>query len=162
LDDAGTSGGCSDERVAVNTWIPPVGFDVENGALDPDAVRTCGDNAKETSGRRTSIPPCMSIVEVVSDGPYVANVSIFDQLGNFVQGSRQQFGSCGELDNLDRSVSGKKRSYLVWNTRDRSGARVGNGVYVWRIAFQSEKKGVKGVQTVLVRTGFLRTGACGD
>jgi hypothetical protein len=160
LDDAGTSGGCTDERVQVNTWIPPVGFDVEHGTLDPNAVRSCGADDREASGSRTSIPPCMSIVEVVSDGPYVADVRIFDHLGAFVQGSRQEFGACGELDNMDRSVSGKKRSYLVWNTRDRNGARVGNGVYVWRIAFRSEKNGVKGIQTVLVRTGFLRNGTC--
>jgi hypothetical protein len=161
LDNAQAAGnGCRDEGVHANTWIPPVGFDPVQGTIDPDRVRSCPSGGEATG--RSSIPACMSIVEVVSDGPYVADVRIFDQLGNFVHGSRQQFGACGELDNLERSVDGKKRSYLVWNTRDRAGARAGNGVYVWRIAFQAEKNGIQGVHTVMIRTGFLRTGACSD
>jgi hypothetical protein len=161
LDDAGASGGCSDERVQVNTWIPPAGFDPASGTIDPGQARTCRETGG-VSGSRAAIPPCLSIVEVVSDGPYVADVRIFDQMGHFVQGSRQQFGACGELDDLERSVAGKKRSYLVWNNRDRAGARVGNGAYVWRIRFLTGKEGGQEMQTVLLRTGFLRTGACGD
>jgi hypothetical protein len=161
LDDARASGsGCSDEGVTDNTWIPPFGFDLERGAIDAREVRKCLESGGDDTRRRESIPPCLSIVEVISDGPYVAEVGIFDHLGNFVHGSRQQFGACGELDNLERSVAGKKRSYLVWNTRDRDGARAGNGVYVWRISFHAEKDGIRGIQTVLVRTGFLRNGVC--
>lgn len=160
LDNAGSSGGCTDERVEINTWIPPVGFDIVHGEIDPDAVRNCLNEGGEGTGRRTAIPPCLSIVEVVSDGPYTADISIFDNLGTFIHGSRQGFGACGELDNLERSVGGKQRSYLVWNSRDRKGALAGNGVYVWRMAFHSEKHGLRGTQTVLLRTGILRNGAC--
>jgi hypothetical protein len=59
-------------------------------------------------------------------------------------------------------VAGKKRSYLVWNSRDRNGARAGNGVYVWRISFDAERNGKRGIQTVLIRTGFLRSGTCAE
>ena len=162
LDNAGTSGGCTDERVEINTWIPPVGFDIEHGKIDPGAVRNCLNEGGEGTGRRTAIPPCLSIVEVVSDGPYTADISIFDNLGNFIHGSRQGFGACGELDNLERSVAGKQRSYLVWNSRDRKGSLAGNGVYVWRMAFHSEKHGMRGAQTVLLRTGIMRNGACAE
>ena len=165
LDNAqGASGGCLDEKVDVNTWIPPVGFDPRKGLIDGMEVQSCsqGTQPSEAEGKRTAIPPCMAIVEVISDGGYLADVGIFDHLGNFVSGSRQQFGACGELDNMDRSVAGKKRSYLVWNVRDSHGTRVGNGVYVWRIRFSAEKMGQKSAQTVLVRTGFLRNSSCGE
>jgi hypothetical protein len=163
LENAETSrAGCSDEGVQANTWIPPVGFDLQSGTIDPGKARDCQENGGDVSGVRKAIPPCMSIVEVVTDGPYVAHVNIFDQMGNFIQGSQQRFGACGELDNLQRSVAGKKRSYLVWNTRGRNGDRAGNGAYVWRISFQTGEKGERGTQTVLIRTGLLRNPACAD
>ncbi len=163
LDNTSTSQGCIDEGVSDNTWIPPVGFDPVKGIVDPNASNTCtsgSDNGTDTP--RSSIPACTSILEVISDGAYVADVRIFDQLGNFVSGSRQRFGACGELDNLNRSVAGKKRSFLVWNTRDNQGARVGTGAYVWRVNFISDRNDGKQSETVFIRTGFLRGAACND
>jgi hypothetical protein len=163
LETATASKGCFDERhLDDNTWIVPYGFNPEKGIVDVSEVNSCSESKAETQTRASRIPSCMSIVEVVSDGAYVADIAIFDNLGNFVNASRQQFGHCGELSNLNRSVAGKKRSYLVWNSRDSHGERVGNGVYVWSIRFTADKSDGTGPEKVLVRTGFLRTSACAD
>lgn len=126
--------------------------------MDGGATGSCPGNAPEPG----PIPPCLSILEVISDGGYVADFKIFDHLGNSVFASRQNFGACGELDNPENSLDGQRRSYLVWNARDRQGARVGTGAYVWRIRFSSNAAGKAQSQTVLVRTGLLRKSECED
>jgi hypothetical protein len=160
LDNATPTKGCLDGSPVDNSWIPPYGFDPATGVVDGSIAQGCAAGNVEHETQRTAIPRCMSIVEVVSDGAYQAEVGIFDQLGNLVQSSRQQFGSCGELENPSRSVAGKKRSFLVWNARGGNGQRVGTGAYVWRINFLSFKDGRNSSQTIYVRTGFIRTSAC--
>jgi hypothetical protein len=163
LESAKTSPGCLDEGIVDNTWIPPYGFDERKGAIDEGMVASCTNRSEdEGQAKRSRIPGCLSILEVVSDGAYRADIAIFDHLGNYVNGSRQQFGACGELDNINRTAAGKKRSYLVWNVRDTQGARVGNGVYIWRVNFLSESEGRKSLQKVFVKTGFLRGASCGE
>ena len=160
LDNATPSKGCLDEGAGDNSWIPPYGFDPATGLVDGSAAQSCSQGNVENETQRTSIPSCMSILEVVSDGAYQADIGIFDQLGNMVQSSHQQFGSCGELENLNRRVAGKNRSFLVWNARDGKGDRVGTGAYIWRINFRSVKNGRNSSQAVFVRTGFIRTSTC--
>lgn len=160
LDETPASRGCADEKTEANTWIPPFGFDPGSGTVNFSEAQSCGGNRSEGEVGPSKMPECLSVLEVVSNGGYVADIKIFDQFGTFVNSSRQIFGHCGELENLNRSEKGKSRSYLVWNSRDKSGARVGTGAYLWRIEFKSDSSKPGQTRTVVLRTGFIRTEQC--
>jgi Bacterial Ig domain/Chitobiase/beta-hexosaminidase C-terminal domain/Fn3 associated len=160
LEDTPGSRGCSDEGAEVNTWIPPFGFDPVTGTVDSREIESCGSGRGEGDAGPTKIPSCFSVVEVVSNGGYVADIQIFDNFGHFVNSSRQSFGRCGELENRNRTEKGKSRSYLVWNSRDKNGNRVGTGAYLWRIEFKADASKPGQTRSVFLRTGFLRTEQC--
>jgi fibro-slime domain-containing protein len=157
-----TKGGFSQEtangsgRYAVY-WIPPYGFDKNNpsGFNYNDQTRTndIPSTVPEIKDQEP-IPENISAIQVISNEPYVARISIYDNLGNFLRSSVQSFGYKGELQNGLRSVPGGLRSFLVWDTKDKNGQQAGNGVYVWKVLFQF-RGGKQDVQ--YTRTGILRT-----
>jgi hypothetical protein len=142
-------------------WIPPVGFDeqtVEKGGAGHGFIpKNPKDSATgETDpGRIVPMPPFLSAVQVVSTAPYVADVSIFDHLGNFLVSFRQSFGYRGEMGNDQRlaHTGNGLVSYLWWDTRDKNGQYAGQGVYVWKTIFHFQN----GKQEVMfTRTGLMR------
>jgi fibro-slime domain-containing protein len=138
-------------------WIPPFGFDSKNpSSFDYDDKTRPNDvpgTTPEFKGQE-AIPENISAIQVISNEPYVARISIYDNLGNFLRSSVQSFGYKGELQNGLRNVPGGLRSFLVWDTKDKSGQPAGNGVYVWKVLFQF-RGGKQDVQ--YTRTGILRT-----
>lgn len=156
----GTKGGFSQETSAgsgqyVVYWIPPVGFDSKNpSGFRPYSVDINADvsNTPESKSPE-AIPEDISAVQVVSKEPYIAHITIYDNLGNFLRSSVQAFGYMGELQNDDRIVPKGRVSFLVWDRKDKSGQIAGNGVYVWKVVFQF-KGGKQEVQ--YTRTGILR------
>jgi hypothetical protein len=136
-------------------WFPPNGFD----ANDPAAFRPYTVNINDPISNTAEslepvrIPESISAVQVVSMEPYIAHITIFDNLGNFLRNSVQAFGFKGELQNTSRNVQKGRVSYLVWDRKDKNGQYAGNGVYVWRVVFQF-KGGKQVVQ--YTRTGILR------
>jgi hypothetical protein len=135
-------------------WIPPVNM-TEDGSINSKAQDGCGTQAEQASPVAFPLN-CLSVVLVLSEGAYTAEVGIYDNLGKFVHSSRQKFGYCGELKNRHRlQSSGLYASYLIWNQRDVNGNLVGSGVYVWRIKLTYESgKSVK----LYERQGIARNG----
>ena len=136
-------------------WIPPVGFDPANpSGFRPYEVNVNTEvSSIPESQEPVSIPEEISAVQVVSKEPYIAHISIYDNLGNFIRGSVQAFGFKGELLNNDRIVRKGRVSFLVWDQKDTRGQFAGNGVYVWKVQFQF-KGGKQEVQ--YTRTGIMR------
>ena len=62
-------------------------------------------------------------------------------------------GGHGELQNTARLVPKGLVSFLVWDMKDKNGQLAGQGVYVWKVAF--EFKGGKS-EVQYTRTGVLR------
>jgi hypothetical protein len=138
----------------VVNWIPPVGFDKNNPTgFNPYTANLNEGTVGTETGGIDEIPTNISAVQVVSKEPYIAQISIYDGLGNFVRKSTQAFGFRGELQNTDRIVPKGRVGYLVWDQRDSKGQLAGNGVYVWKVQFQF-KGGKQEVQ--YTRTGILR------
>jgi hypothetical protein len=145
-------------------WIPPVGFDpsnpnaffLPNGLSNQGYVPNLASNTQQISDDPTRIqgmPTNISALQVVSSGRYVADITIFDNLGNFIRKFRQSFGYQGELNNIQRTVSKGMVSYLLWDLHDQKGQRAGQGVYVWKVlfTFENHKQEVQ-----YTRTGVLR------
>jgi fibro-slime domain-containing protein len=161
-------------------WIPPVDLiNILNGSpYIPEKVSSAGKDALEisqpqqypyTSNNQGSytisssgsggtsgsgrLPYPISSVQVVTTSKYIVDIAIFDQLGHFVRRQKQSFGYQGELGNRQRVVPGGYASYLVWDMKDSKGARVGQGVYIWKLTFNFEgnRQEVK-----FVRTGVTR------
>jgi hypothetical protein len=133
-------------------WIPPVGWVEGRPYREPQLPSGLPEVGKDGNGPR-DLPDGAALVQVVGWGRYVAQVSIFDHLGNFVRRFTQTFGYRGELDNPARRTPEGLQSYLVWDQRDERGRRAGLGVYLWRIAFTVEGGGR--METV-IRMGVLR------
>ncbi len=143
----------------VVNWIPPVGFNEDAAKTGNPEHGPIPHNATDSSSGETdptrvvAMPAFLSTVQVVATAPYIADVSIFDNLGNFVVSFRQAFGYRGELGNSSRVVPKGLVSYLWWNTRDSKGQFAGQGVYVWKAAFHFQN----GKQEVMyTRTGLIR------
>lgn len=138
-------------------WFPPYGFNPSN----PSDFKPYRASITDTSmGPKESIEAVeiprnvnLSLVQVVSKEPYIAHVTIFDNLGNFLHSSVQAFGFRGELENDNRIVPKGRVSFLVWDQRDTHGQLAANGVYVWKVVFQF-KGGKQEVQ--YTRTGIMR------
>ena len=94
-------------------------------------------------------------LQVITSTAYIAKISIFDNLGHFVRTMTQSFGGNGELRNRLRTVEGGQVSFLVWDMLDYTGARVGQGVYVWKVSFTFLEKNKK-AEVRYTRTGVLR------
>jgi len=148
-----------DQTVQV-IWVPPVGFDasnpvssLENIAKDFGNPQT-GDRAGE-SAHPQPMPPGISTVQVITSTAYLAHITIFDNLGNFVRTMTQSFGHNGELRNGSRTVEGGQVSFLVWDMKDSHGSPVGQGVYVWKVNFTFQDANKKS-EVRFTRTGVLR------
>jgi len=135
-------------------WVPPTGFNPQ----DPMSSYIPSSPSEEPrSGGETTYPSPMpsqiGVVQVATTGRYVAQVSIFDNTGHFVRNFKQAFGYRGELRNPYRSSEKGMLSFLIWDLKDKSGAKAGQGVYIWRInfAFADGKQEVQ-----VVKTGVLR------
>lgn len=141
-------------------WVPPADWPsnwVPNSPANiyaPDAPRI-GDAIQE--GRDLSEPSVMpsdiGAMQVVATSAYIANVAIFDNLGNFVQSFTQSFGFRGELANSRRKADKGMVSYLVRNLKNSKGRKVGNGVYIWKAVFmfKTGKQEIKYVRTGVTR-----------
>ncbi len=119
-------------------WIPPIGFDPTSGEINSWDY----DNCSQTDLSEFQYYPvdCLSSVVVHAEGGYTANVNIFDNTGRWVHSHVQKFGQCGELENNARNRDGDGLlSWLVWNQKDdKTGSRVGSGVYIWKVLFEYE------------------------
>lgn len=143
-------------------WIPPADYgvdgydyiggnyaDVDHGYIPRGDSKPTVADEKEL----TNLPDTLSAIEVVTTTPYVANVTIYDHLGNFVRSFRQSFGYMGEFKNANRIAKNGFRSFLIWDLRDRKGQRVGQGVYIWKTVFTFEDRSQK---VKFTRTGVVR------
>jgi len=142
-------------------WIPPVGFNedaAKYGSADhgpiPANVKDAATGETDLT-RDVPLPAFLSTVQVVTTAAYVAEVSLFDNLGNFVVSFRQAFGYRGELGNVQRVVPRGLASFLWWDMRDRHGQLAGQGVYVWKVVFrfQNGKQEIRYIRTGLMRSG---------
>jgi hypothetical protein len=133
-------------------WIPPVGF-VDKQPFHPIIPPMQTPPTGTETGNYTGMPDDISTVQVVSTGKYIADVSIFDNRGNFLRRFKQAFGFNGELNNGNRIVPRGLVSYLVWDMKDRRGQKAGQGVYVWKVYFSFEN-GKQEIQ--YTRTGVVR------
>jgi hypothetical protein len=162
------SNGDTHERGAFNTqeganwvveWIPPAdwpaGYVPGVSVYRPEAHSPSDPAKGQDPAKHGSMPLGIGTVQVVSTGEYVADVSIFDNLGNWVKSFSQSFGFRGELVNGDRRAKNGKGlvSFLVWDLKDAHGRKVGNGAYVWKIGFRF-KTGKQEIR--YVRTGVAR------
>lgn len=141
-------------------WVPPVGFNPRNpvGSLE-DAARDFYDNQTGNrageSAHPQPMPSGISTVQVITSTAYLARITIFDNMGNFVRQMTQAFGHNGELRNGSRTVEGGQVSFLVWDMKDSHGIEVGQGVYVWKVAF-TFSDGNRKSEVRYTRTGVLR------
>ncbi|HLP41720.1 MAG TPA: hypothetical protein VK465_09460, partial [Fibrobacteria bacterium] len=138
------------------TWIPPKGFSSDAKDFQSYIPKRVEDEVTGETETKIfeSFPTAWSALQVVSSSRYIAKVSIFDNLGNFVRSFDYSFGYQGELTNSERRYRGAFVSWIPWNQRDRKGQRVGQGVYVWRVVFTYEK----GKQEIM----YTRTGITGQ
>lgn len=155
-------------------WIAPAGY-VDGDPDFMDAVERAvpsGVDAGSIPNRTaeskfvTTMSSDISAIQVVSTGGYIANIAIFDHLGNFVRASRQGFGFNGEAQNAVRARHDLAQnlglvSWLVWDMKDSNHNRVGQGVYVWKVNFEyfltkPDETLAKRSEIMYTRTGVLR------
>lgn len=136
-------------------WVPPANFESSH-PMDSYIPSSPSEEPITPGGEATfpsALPSHVSVVQVATTGRYVANISIFDNTGTFVRSFKQAFGYRGELRNPYRSSDKGMLSFLVWDMKDKAGAQVGQGVYLWKIQF-TFADGKQQVQ--VIRTGVLR------
>jgi|GEM_PF-2522784 len=129
-------------------WIPPAdfylnpnylnSFSPEHGYIPRGGV----SNIADLQGPQY-LPNGISTIQVVTTTPYIADVAIFDNLGNHVTSFRQSFGYMNEFSNSNRIHYKGFVSYLVWNLRDKKDQRVGQGVYIWKVTFSFDDRSQK-------------------
>ena len=141
-------------------WIPPAGFDPSDpvGSLDKisrDFNNPAGGERTGELGYPRPMPTDISTVQVITSTAYQAKIMIFDNLGHFVREMNQSFGHNGELRNRLRTVEGGQVSFLVWDMKDYTGAKVGQGVFVWKVNFTFTEVNKKS-EVRYTRTGVLR------
>jgi hypothetical protein len=144
----------------VVTWIPPYGFDPKDPVGSLQRVANDFDNPKagERHPEQVSpqpLPDGISTVQVIASGAYKAQIRIFDNLGHFVRSMEQAYGGNGEDKNPWRAANKGQVSFLVWDMKDKDGGIVGNGVYVWKVAFTFLEK-TKKSEVMYTRTGVVR------
>ncbi|MEO6094631.1 MAG: hypothetical protein ABIW76_02780 [Fibrobacteria bacterium] len=142
-------------------WVPPADFPpgfVPGVSVYVPIVPALGADVtpNQDKGRVGPMPLNISTVQVISTGEYIAEVSIFDNLGNFVKTFRQAFGYLGELNNQQRAAKRGLVSYLVWDLKNAKGQKAGQGVYVWKVIFRF-KNGKQEIR--YTRTGVMRNPA---
>jgi hypothetical protein len=139
-------------------WVPPADFPVDYKAGQSVYVASIpalqqANEANKDPGKRSVMPLDISTVQVISTGEYIAYVSIFDNLGNFVKSFQQAFGYRGELNNQERAAKRGLVSYLVWDLKNHKGSKAGQGVYVWKVVFHF-KTGKQEIR--YTKTGVMR------
>ncbi|MEO7423799.1 MAG: chitobiase/beta-hexosaminidase C-terminal domain-containing protein [Fibrobacteria bacterium] len=142
------------------TWVPPYGFDADDpvGSLSEIAKDFNNPSAGERRPEVATPQPMpigISAVQVISSGPYKAQIRIFDHLGHFVRSMDQAFGGNGEDKNPWRATNNGQVSFLVWDMKDDHKTLVGNGVYVWKVSFIFLEKAKKS-EVMYTRTGVVR------
>ncbi len=151
---------------AVNTgggfqtlWVPPADFPADfNPKIGKPyvpavpALNAAAEPGRD-AGKVVAMPADISTIQVISTGEYIADVSIYDNLGNWLKNFRQAFGYRGELNNQERAASRGLVSYLVWDMRNNKGQMAGQGVYVWKVVFRF-KNGKQEIR--YARTGVMR------
>jgi hypothetical protein len=146
----------------VTVWVPPADF-----PADYDPKRNINYvpivpplNSQPVPNldryKLMPMPRDISAVQVISTGEYIADVFIFDNIGNWVKSFRQAFGYRGELNNIDRAAKRGMVSYLVWDMKNAKGQKAGQGVYVWKVVFRF-KTGKQEIR--YTRTGVMRNNA---
>jgi hypothetical protein len=149
----------ADQKIEV-IWVPPVGYDPKDPVGSLDKISRdfnnpqTGDRASEVTYPR-AMPTDISTIQVITSTAYQARITIFDNLGHFVRSMSQSFGRNGELRNKLRTVEGGQVSFLVWDMKDSKGVEVGQGVFVWKVAFTFTEKNKKS-EVRYTRTGVLR------
>jgi hypothetical protein len=142
-------------------WIPPADWPdgyVPGVSIYAPEIHAPADLVRpgQDQGKAARMPSDIGAVQVISTGAYVADVSIYDNLGNWVKDFSQAFGFRGELANIDRKAKNGRGlvSFLVWNLKDSRGRKAGNGAYVWKIRFRFK---VGKPEVRYVRTGVTRS-----
>ncbi len=146
-------------------WVPPADWPAGYTAggtivYTPEKHNLTDPNVPDpTPHGRESMPSDIGAIQVVSTGEYLADVAIFDNLGNWVKKFTQSFGYHGELSNPARMHSKGMVSYLVWDLKDHRGQKAANGVYVWKVVFRFKngKQEIRYTRTGVTRN--LRTAA---
>ncbi|MEO7426878.1 MAG: hypothetical protein ABI036_16950 [Fibrobacteria bacterium] len=139
-------------------WVPPADFPANyvpgQSVYIPvvPAIGAAAEPGKDAS-RRSVLPPDISTIQVISTGEYIADISIYDNLGNFLKSFQQAFGYRGELSNQERAAKRGWASYLVWDMKNAKGQKAGQGVYVWKVVFRF-KVGKQEIR--YTRTGVMR------
>lgn len=134
------------------TWIPPYGY-VQGLPFYPPIPAVNAPAVGTEDVGPSPMPPGISAIQVVSTGKYIADISIYDNRGNFMRRLMQSFGYHGELANRNRIARKGQVSYLVWDLKDERGQKAGVGVYIWKVVFSFET-GKQEVQ--YTRTGVIR------
>jgi hypothetical protein len=146
----------------VTVWVPPADFPTDydpkkNINYIPVVPPLNSDVVPNMDGYKLMpMPRDISTVQVISTGEYIADVYIFDNIGNWVKSFRQAFGYRGELNNINRAAKRGMVSYLVWDMKNSKGQKAGQGVYVWKVVFRF-KTGKQEIR--YTRTGVMRNNA---
>jgi hypothetical protein len=139
-------------------WVPPADFpkSYQEGDIYYPVIPAINQDNKPgvDQGARVPMPSGISTVQVISTSEYIADVAIYDNLGNFVKSFKQSFGYLGELNNQERAAKRGLVSYLVWDMKNAKGQKAGQGVYVWKVVFRF-KSGKQEIQ--YTRTGLMRS-----
>ncbi len=142
-------------------WIPPADWPADNNVSTYNGSSRENINpANPPSGLTTDqfgvvpMPANISTVQIIAVGKYIAHVSIYSSLGEFMESFTQDFGYQGELKNSARTAPGGWYSYLVWDEKDAHGQLAGQGVYIWKVVFYFPD--TKGQEVYYTRTGLVR------
>ena len=132
----------------------PTGITPDGEIVEADQVNCTDPNGLGNKEVVQSIN-CLSVVEVLSQEGYVAEVSVTDHLGKLVHHSTQRFGmGCDDLaGHKDRLTPEGYLSHLIWNQKDTEGSFVGSGVYIWKVIYNFSE-GEK--QTSIYKQGVVR------
>jgi Mg-chelatase subunit ChlD len=122
----------------VTVWVPPKGFVTAETFHSKIPINPQVLPIGNESQLAVALPKGISTVQVVSTGKYIADISLFDNNGNFVKSFSQAFGYEGELNNRARITNKGLVSYLVWDLKDSKGQKAGQGVFIWKVKFRFE------------------------
>ncbi len=147
--------------VFITEWVPPVDFppnfiqgSTYNGGVPVGGI--AGVSTLPDGLKWVPMPPNISTIQIISTAEYIADISIFDNMGNFVRHLKQSFGYHGELNNQERAANHGLASFLVWDLRDYKGQVAAQGVYVWKVVFQfkNNKQEIRYTRTGVTRNLF--------
>ncbi|MGL1900562.1 MAG: discoidin domain-containing protein [Fibrobacterales bacterium] len=119
------------------TWVTPVGTDI---TFDSEGNAECSDDDNEEEKEfQFGCYASMATVTGILDGPYRADVTVFDNIGQFVAQWTQYFGYCGEFENEDRQRQSNQAGVfindLMWDLKDTKDRNVAAGIYMWKVNY---------------------------